>query len=153
MTYCILVSTKPCCFTCERNVFGAALRAFAVPCAYSGVWRKSYFSRNGEMCLSYQMLSWKQGCSHFVVLSASVSNIFEELWDCVRMLCCQRILNQWKKSAYFGNITDWGTCPVTDHWIKFLNKSTVQTFNHLSHSISAALTLERKYYSSWDEWD
>lgn len=105
-----------------------------------------------DLCLCYKMLSWKEGRSHFVFLSASVSNLFE-LWDCVGVLCCQSFLNWWKKLAYFGNITDWGTCPVTNHWIKFLKKSTVQTFNHPSHSISAALTPERKYYSSWDEWD
>lgn len=46
VTYSILVNTKPCCFTCERNMFGATTRAFGVPYAYSGVWRKSYFCHN-----------------------------------------------------------------------------------------------------------
>lgn len=153
VTYSILVSAKPYCFNCERNMFGVTARAFRVSYAYSGVWTKSYFCCNGLVILVTKC-SWQQGFSHFVVLSASVSSFFEEPRDCVGILCCQRILNQWKKFAYFGNIRDWETCPVTVHWIKFLNKSTVQMFNHISHSISAEiLAPERKCYSSWDEWD
>lgn len=72
MTYIILVNTKPCCFTCERNVFGAALRAFAVPYAYSGVWRKSYFSHNGLVSLLQNALLKRRLFSFCVLVSFSI---------------------------------------------------------------------------------
>lgn len=149
----ILVSTKVLLFYLWQKHVWTSIRSICYSlCLSQGCGESPSFSIMG-LCLCYQMLSWNQDRSHFVVLSASVSNFFEELWDCVGMLCCQGMLSQWKNFAYFGTITDRGTCPLADPWIKFLNKSAVQTFNHLIHSISAALTLERKYYSSWDEWD